>query len=144
MKRSAIKRRSWLRRSSEPMKRGRNMRARREMVPVGYNEAGDVVIIFRSDKQASASGMPWNEVKREEAVFQIRMVVFHRAEGRCQKCGKRCIWEVGHMHEQVARGNGGCVSIENSRWLCPGCHIFGKDAAHANRRLHWGEKAGNA
>ena len=44
------------------------------------------------------------------------------------------------MHEEVPRGNGGEISLANSKMICRTCHRT-SDRAHGNRRPQWNSKS---
>ena len=104
------------------------------------------VKIFNKLKEAfQKSNGPIKEMNRREAVKLIREQVVARAtEGRltkCEFCGKIITENTGHMHEVVPKGAGGNVGLDNSRLICPECHVLAKDSEHGNRR--WGGNASN-
>jgi 5-methylcytosine-specific restriction endonuclease McrA len=100
-----------------------------------------IVRIFRS-----THGQDWDNARvsgtletcpKKDAVGAIRSAIWKRCGGRCEWCGTPVteagpLWKRGHMHEQVAKGNGGEVSLDNSVMICYDCH-FG-DNGHGNRR----------
>jgi 5-methylcytosine-specific restriction endonuclease McrA len=104
--------------------------------------AGDQIIrIFRVNSDAYRLSVEHPErvgyVARKVAVEEIRKAVFKRATDddgitHCEDCGKRIDWFIGHMHERIAKGKGGSVSIENSVALCSRCHL---EVEHGDRRF---------
>jgi hypothetical protein len=77
---------------------------------------------------------------RAVAVKNIRLQVFERAfnvdiwNAECERCGRGITWDTMEMHEQVPKGKGGEVALNNCEALCINCHTAGPDAAHADRR----------
>lgn len=79
-----------------------------------------------------------SEKKREQIKdeYLIRVLLCKRAhgtwvqtsqyggycEGICEECGKPPDWRGLHPHEEIRRGQGGKLSLENSRMLCMKCH----------------------
>jgi 5-methylcytosine-specific restriction endonuclease McrA len=76
------------------------------------------------------------EWPKRDAVESIRRQVFARAGYECEGCGTRLTWNMGHLHEQQPKGNGGEVSLTNCRLLCFDCHEGRGDSEHGDRR--WG------
>lgn len=68
-------------------------------------------------------------------VGEIRRIVYDYQDGRCLWCDKFVTWKQAHMHEKVARGKGGKISLDNSIILCSNCHL---NVAHGDRRLQFG------
>lgn len=66
-------------------------------------------------------------------VGEIRRIVYDYQDGHCLWCDKFVTWKQAHLHEKVARGKGGKVSLGNSIILCADCHI-GPKGAHGKRR----------
>lgn len=111
-------------------------------------DTGNPIRILRDAKQAAAllasvEGSLFDqnlviEMYRKAAVGLIRAQVVARAiRGgliRCEFCGKILTEDTGHMHEVVSRGNGGDISVDNSRFICADCHV-GPDGEHGNRRF---------
>jgi uncharacterized protein with PIN domain len=106
---------------------------------VELGEAGNVIRIFRTRKAAAASGVPMLQMPRADAVHVIRQQVRKRAGGVCERCGEVISAVTGEMHENLPRGKGGEVSLENCEWLCHGCHQGRPDSAHGSRRTRFGE-----
>lgn len=52
----------------------------------------------------------------------LRLNVFTRARGLCEKCGVFVDWDSGHMHHKRHRSLGGSDSMRNCVFLCPICH----------------------
>jgi hypothetical protein len=106
---------------------------------------GEFLRIFKSPKAAFALE-PERVVEwpRAEAIARIRHAIFVRSGGKCEYGCGRSFPEDGplkvrmHMHEEIPKGNGGEVSLQNGRGICYYCH-FGDDRAHGNRKLHFGE-----
>src|ERR1035437_3756586 len=106
-----------------------------ELVWVELNDAGCPTRIFRSRKAAHDFGENWVvERNRTEAVASIRKQIFYRSHGYCEICGALVLETSGHMHEQVPRGKGGEISLENSIFICPKCHA----REHSDRNPRWG------
>ena len=98
-----------------------------------------IIRIFRVNHEAYALSVEHPEqvgyVARKVAVEEIRKSVFKRATDddgitHCEDCGKRIDFFTGHMHERLAKGKGGEVSIMNSVALCPRCHL---EVEHGDR-----------
>ena len=98
-----------------------------------------IIRIFRVNHEAYALSVEHPEkvgyVARKVAVEEIRKAVFKRATDddgitHCEDCGKRIDFFTGHMHERLAKGKGGEVSIMNSVALCPRCHL---EVEHGDR-----------
>lgn len=107
-------------------------------VLVEINERGDAVRIFRNAKAARLAPLETYIVEwpKALAVQNIRRQVYERNRGEdglshCEWCSCALAWETGHMHETIFKSKGGEVSLENSIWLCPGCHLNG---AHGDRK----------
>lgn len=108
-------------------------------------EEGQISRIFRNTRDAVLSAA-WEEKRvgeypRKDAVGIIRKRVYDLAEGFCKYCGKYAGWEVGEMHEELPRGQGGEISIYNSVWSCVNCHR-GPEGQHKERQTRFGEKDG--
>ena len=58
-----------------------------------------------------------------EALARLRRRVFTRDRWTCQVCGEVCGWTSGHLAHKVSRGAGGSDTEENTRLLCPTCHM---------------------
>jgi 5-methylcytosine-specific restriction endonuclease McrA len=56
----------------------------------------------------------------------LRIAVFQRDVFRCGKCDRRVTWESGHLAHIISRGAGGSDTMENTRVLCPDCHLVGE------------------
>lgn len=108
----------------------------RGRVWVEYDEHG-VSKIFRTRATAVVSGKNIKEYPRKDAVEQIRRRIFERSQNHCEYCGKIITWGSMHMHEQITRGDGGEISIQNSVAICYDCHLLGE---HGNRSLRFGER----
>lgn len=105
---------------------------------IEVDDKGNPIRVFRHRVDAFLSPA-FNEDRvkewpRYDAVHSIRKQVYDRANGQCEKCGKRLTWKQMHMDEKVARGNGGEISVGNSWVLCANCHILDIDSEHGNRR----------
>ena len=104
---------------------------------VEIDENGRTLRIFKNHK-AMVLALPYYEdgwtkcQSRAEAVRSIRHQVFEKQKGICLHCPQIILWESFHLHEQVPKGKGGEVSVENSIGLCSECHI-GINGAHSNR-----------
>ena len=114
----------------------------RGRVLVEYDADGQICRIFRNHRTAVLSAA-WEEKRvaeypRKDAVSIIRKRVYDLAESLCVYCGKHCSWEVGEMHEEVSRGQGGEISIYNSVWSCHQCHT-GPEGQHKERKTRFGE-----
>lgn len=98
---------------------------------------GDPIRILRFRKEALQ--LPVEsviELPKADAVRKIRLAIWERSKddrgvSHCEWCGAFLTWKTGHMHEQIHRGRGGEVSVENSVFICPNCHL---NVAHADRR----------
>ena len=67
---------------------------------------------------------------------EIRRAVYDRQRGECLDCGTFITFTQAHMHEKLARGKGGKISLDNSIILCSNCHI-GRNGRHGNRHPHF-------
>lgn len=67
---------------------------------------------------------------------ELRHQKFYEAKGYCQICGVRAGWWQGELAHILARAKGGSDTLQNTLWLCRGCHkkIDGNV-------LHWSPKA---
>ena len=78
------------------------------------------------------------QMARSVAVGYIRKQVVDRARRGslilCEFCGNVINEFIGEMHEVVPKGNGGEVSVDNSRFICNNCHTGAKDSEHGERR----------
>ena len=106
-----------------------------------------VARIFHNQKEALQAESPpappprkIGQMKRNEAVCDIRTQVFARAKWRCERCGKPLTYKTGHMDERVAKSEGGEVSLDNCWLLCYDCHIGRPDSEHGNRSPQFGNK----
>lgn len=103
---------------------------------------GQVSKIFKNQKQAFL-GCPDPQAKfKDEAVGSVRRQVYDRQKGRCLNCGDARPYEGDlftrmHMHEEIPKGKGGLVSLENCVCLCARCHLSGQ---HGDRRPRFGEQ----
>lgn len=96
---------------------------------------GKCVRIFRNPADARLSGVEVFEWARKDATGSIRQQVYDRAQGECERCGKRLSWKQMHMDEKVSRGEGGEISLDNSWVLCYDCHLGENEySEHGNRR----------
>ena len=86
------------------------------------------------------------QMARSVAIGYIRQQVVDRARRNrlinCEFCGKVVTELTGHMHEVVPRGQGGEYSVDNSRYICPECHI-GRDGEHGDRRFQSSKPRGS-
>lgn len=106
-------------------------------VRVETDEHGTPIRIFRKDLKWI--GCPDSRLKvmtKAEAVGNIRSQVWKRTTGECEYCGKWITENTMHMHEELPKGQGGEVSLENSVGICYNCHLGGPTSAHGNRRWH--------
>ena len=104
------------------------------LVWVELNDVGTPVRIFRHRRAAHAFGKEWIAIwPRTEAVAAIRHQLFVRSKGECELCASPVTEKSGHMHEQVHRGKGGEISLDNSIFICVSCH----KRAHKDRNPHW-------
>ncbi len=84
------------------------------------------------------NGWHIHEMDRRQAVQQIRLQVWQRADGECEDCGQSITVQAFHMHEGRHRGQGGEISLDNSHCLCYTCHF---DIEHGNRKTRFHEKS---
>jgi 5-methylcytosine-specific restriction endonuclease McrA len=61
-----------------------------------------------------------------KALEALRIAVFQRDVFRCSECDRRVTWESGHLAHIISRGAGGSDTMENTRVLCPDCHLVGE------------------
>jgi hypothetical protein len=105
-----------------------------EVIP----ETGQIIRIIKLSHEAyRLEPERVQQVAKKVAVEEIRRAVFKRATDddgivHCEDCGKRIDWYTGHMHERLAKGKGGEVSVENSVAICPYCHL---QVEHGDRRF---------
>lgn len=114
----------------------------RNTVWVERNILGRIVRIFRSThgegwKRAMAEGSIFTCPKLD-AIGAIRKQIWQRCGGRCEWCSKPVtesgsLYKRMNMHERVAKGSGGEVSLDNSVGICYDCH-FNDPAAHGDRK----------
>lgn len=97
------------------------------------DDAVRVVRIYRSLKAAIFPGAVAVSMDRAFAVRSIRSQIFKRSRGGCELCSTPVTWDTGHMHEQIPRGKGGEISLENSVFVCAACHKH----AHRKRNPQW-------
>jgi len=120
------------------------MKRRNKDVWVERDETGRIIRLFHSTKcddfyranlAGRASTCPIFDAKHE-----IWNTLFERSGGHCEYCGKTITknsdWTKGEMHEEVPRGRGGDISLENSKMICRKCHRD-DSRGHANRKLQW-------
>lgn len=79
-------------------------------------------------KQVWVEPMPF-----DEAVYELRKLMFHLADFRCAKCGRTVLWKTGEMHEKVSRGKGGPRTRHNCEILC-NAHHTGHAGEHGPAR----------
>jgi hypothetical protein len=89
--------------------------------------------IFRSLSASIFPGSKSVQITRSFAVHSIRSQIFERSKGECELCSAPVTWDTGHMHEQIPRGKGGEISLENSVFVCAACHKH----AHRKRNPQW-------
>lgn len=89
------------------------------------------VRIFKNRKLAFESIESPKCIERALAISQIRRQIFARQDGVCLSCPEILTYSSMHMHEEIHRGQGGEISLDNSVGLCYNCHI---NIAHGNRR----------
>lgn len=109
-------------------------------------ETGLPIRIFKCTKKALASDPLYvTQMEKRLAVASIRSQVVERAKRKnlilCEFCGTPLTEETGQMHEVVSRGDGGEISLDNSRFICSECHI-GKTGEHGDRQ--WGGRKDRA
>jgi len=83
--------------------------------------------IFKNKKaymRAWSRGGRFCEMGYADAVKSIRHTLFIRSKGDCELCGSSVTETTGQMHEMHHRGQGGEISLENSRFVCAPCHKF--------------------
>jgi 5-methylcytosine-specific restriction endonuclease McrA len=76
---------------------------------------------------------------KRDAVSEIWETLWVRAAGKCEYCSRpitRTGWAKGEMHEEVPRGNGGEISLANSKMICRSCHR-NDPRGHADRKLQF-------
>lgn len=95
--------------------------------------------IFRTPAAARLHDGYTEEWPRKDAVAAIRLRVFQRAKGHCEKCNKILTWAGCHMHERIPRSKGGEISLKNSEALCYSCHLGGSESEHPNRQVRFGK-----
>jgi 5-methylcytosine-specific restriction endonuclease McrA len=95
---------------------------------------GLAVRIFRNRKEALSAVAIVDFITKVDATRQIRRAVFIRDIFACVKCGKALSWSSGHMHERIAKGKEGEVSLDNSELRCYDCHLLDEVSGHGNRR----------
>jgi hypothetical protein len=78
---------------------------------------------------------------RSQAVTEIRRQIWDRAKRTCEHCGKRLTHSAFEMHENIWRGRGGEVSVDNGRCLCVYCHQNDIVAGHGKRKVRFGESS---
>lgn len=108
-----------------------------KLVSAEINELGYASRIFKNERLASESGLPYIQMSRKDAVSQIRQQVFVRSKGECEWCSTFLSYETGHLHEMIHRGRGGEISLVNCVFICYSCH-FGP-AGHGDRNVRFGE-----
>ena len=112
-----------------------------EIVLVEYGQLGNAVTIFKTERQALATKIPSGhyiiQVDRAEAVKDIRYQVLQRQRGKCLKCDGDISWNTMHMDEDVDRGKGGLISLNNCRGLCSDCHIGPRGKHGLDRSPRW-------
>lgn len=99
------------------------------------------VRIFRSHSAAAGAlrkgeSGPVVQMTPADAVHAIRHSLFVRSGGFCELCANPIIEKTAHMHEQVHRGKGGEISLDNSVFICATCH----HRAHADRNPRFTKK----
>jgi 5-methylcytosine-specific restriction endonuclease McrA len=94
-----------------------------------------VVRIFRSESAAYGAQGPTDVILYSKAVSSIRHALFIRSKGLCELCSEILTEKSGHMHEQMHRGKGGEISLENSVFICARTH----KREHRDRNVRWGE-----
>lgn len=106
------------------------------------DESGRVCRIFKNTRNMLFRNffVPLSivEVDYSFAVKDVRDQIWDRCEGECEWCAKRITKDQFHMHEQMTRGEGGEISLENSVGICYDCH-FGPQG-HGDRQPRFGEK----
>jgi hypothetical protein len=107
-----------------------------KMVWVEENAKFQAIHIFKSESAARRSGRQISVMLYAVAVYQVRHQTFLRSKGECELCATPITESGGHLHEQVHRGKGGEISMENSVFICPTCHA----AAHADRNPRFSKK----
>ncbi len=68
--------------------------------------------------------------RRQEGLREFRRAVLERADGRCERCGERCVPEALEAHHKLPRSRGGQDTLENGFALCGGpggCHALVHD-----------------
>ena len=109
----------------------------KRIVCVETDELGFAIRIFKTEKHAAESGLPYIYLARKIAVGQIREQVWFRTKGECEWCSKFISSNSMHMHEVIHRGQGGEISLANCVGICYDCH-FGP-AGHEDRNVRFGE-----
>jgi 5-methylcytosine-specific restriction endonuclease McrA len=109
---------------------------------VEINPENKIIRIFKNRQRAVTSEAfeddRVREYSRKDAIGEIRKAVFERSKGICEFCGNYLTEQTGDLHEQLARGLGGEISLENSVFICRGCH----KAQHPEKQLRFGETSG--
>lgn len=109
---------------------------------------GSIIRIFRGthseDWKAAMLAGTLETCPKKDAVGAIRSQIWKRCGGRCEWCGKPVtesgpLWKRMHMHEQIPKGSGGEVSLDNCHGLCQNCHEH-DPRAHGNRRPQFSGK----
>lgn len=114
-----------------------------KLVRVELGPEGNVIRIFRDKGWRLLPEDSVQLMDKGAAVGLIRMQIYERCGGdspaggeshECEECGRSINWRTMEMHEQLAKGKGGEVSLKNCRALCHDCHQGSPDSAHGDRR----------
>ena len=103
---------------------------------VVQNAKGEAIRILSKANEKEVrrpSEVVYYDWDRREAVCSVRRQIFDRCKGFCEICASPVIESSGHMHEQVHRGQGGEISLDNSVFICVQCH----KRAHNDRNPRW-------
>jgi hypothetical protein len=107
---------------------------------VEIDAANSPIRIFKNQKLAIQSGLPYGCMEKADAVACIRRKVFERDNYTCvnPKCRKQLDWNTAEMHERHWKGSGGDVSLYNGICLCHNCHMHDKEFGHGMRQPQFG------
>jgi 5-methylcytosine-specific restriction endonuclease McrA len=112
-----------------------------EMAFVECGKLGNAITIFKNHKQFNTRLLPEGHyvirIDRSEAVKDIRYQVLQRQKGKCLKCDGDISWNTMHMDEDVDRGKGGLISLDNCRGLCSDCHVGPRGKHGLDRSPRW-------
>jgi len=60
--------------------------------------------------------------------YYEKLAIWQKADGRCERCGRKTNFEEGEADHKIPYSRGGKTSIDNGQWLCRNCNRTKSDS----------------